>query len=51
MQVEGWKRITFPVSVDKVGVVFREIYPEDSSYPGDEVHCAFAVVLYTLYLH
>ena len=31
VQVDGWKRITFPVSVDKVGVVFREIYPESYS--------------------
>lgn len=30
VQVQGWKRITFPVSVDGVGVVFREVYPEDT---------------------
>ena len=29
VKVAGWKKIAVPVSVDKVGVFFRELEPSD----------------------
>ena len=44
VKVAGWKKITVPISVDKVGIFFRELEPSND----DELdnHVRFCVYMY-----
>ena len=43
VQVQGWEEVAVPVSVDKIGLFFREIHPDHSHDHTLSKHPAFKV--------
>ena len=43
--MEGWEEVTVPVSVDKIGLFFRELQPDPSREHTTSNHPAFKVML------